>query len=120
MYTGTLKLPREDIPQGTWTVGFAPSILHNGGWVIIFAIPQDSQTVWYFWPEKNGRSEASMLEFFGHMKERGRIRMTEPMGVGDQRHKLFHAMVEQAVWAQQNLQEVDLGTGEFRHRRAVG
>jgi hypothetical protein len=81
--------------------------------VVIFAAPQDSQTVWYFWPEK-GVSEATVFELLKQMREQGRIKATEPMATGGKRHREFHAMVEQAVWAQQNLMQVDLGTGEFR------
>lgn len=115
VHTCTVKMPRSDIPQVPWSFAFAPSILRSGAWVIVFAAPMDSEMVWFFWPEKN-ESEDKLMEFLTQTRIEGKIKPEETMGVGSERHRQFHAMVQQAIWQGQNadLLGQGWGSGEFR------
>jgi hypothetical protein len=116
LHISTLQTPREDIPQGTWTVAVAPSILKDDVWVLVFAVPRDSEHVWLWWPEKGG-SDKQVVEFLGKMREEGNIRAEAPMCAGDVRHRAFHVMIEQAVWRAQNdgVMQRDWRSGEYAH-----
>jgi hypothetical protein len=94
-------MPRSNIPETPWSFAFAPSIFESGAWVIVFAAPQDSETVWFFWPEKR-KSEDKMITFLSQIRAEGKIRPEENMAVSSKRHKEFHDMVQQAQWQDEN------------------
>lgn len=111
---GTLKLPRSAIPSGTWTLAFAPAIFTpTNSWFLLFADRRDSEFVWFFWPAR-GETEGKVLELLTDLREEGRLKAEKPMKVGDGRHRLLHALVEQAVWTERNMGlDMKWMSGEF-------
>lgn len=120
LHHSVLKLPPSDIPPGRWTCAFAPGILSTRGWAVLFGVPGASEFVWVLWPgradgEGSGCGEDDMVRFFAGLVGEGKLRAERDMKVGDARHEMLYAVVQQAVWA--DGESVFLGadwrSGEF-------
>ncbi|ORY16464.1 hypothetical protein BCR34DRAFT_584403 [Clohesyomyces aquaticus] len=112
LHTHTLKTPTSEIPTGSWTIAFAPSILSSGGWVITFAAPMASEMVWFFRPAKTGLEE-EVMQILDEMVKEGKLKKEESMEVGGGRHKMFHAMIAQALFVAQAGMDFDWRSAEF-------
>ncbi|KAF2736328.1 hypothetical protein EJ04DRAFT_598034 [Polyplosphaeria fusca] len=111
-HTSTLKVPRDEISKGSWTLAVAPNVLGSDLWVLAFGVPRDSQMIWFYWPKTAG-SQERLLEYLQETAKGGNLVEQVPMRVGESRHKLFHAMVEQGVWAAYAGMKYDWESHEF-------
>lgn len=126
-----LKMPQADIPGGKWSVAFAPAVLDDGGWVVLFGAPGVSDFVWVLWA-KDMRSasvlrraghraleqsigDAEMVQFLANLVAEGSLKPEREMKVGDDRHERLHGIVQQALWAdgESAFLGADWRSGEF-------
>lgn len=128
-----LKIPEDDIPGGTWSVAYAPAVLENKGWMVLFGVPGVSNFVWALWAQSASlprgtsthahaqspdHAEREMIQFFANLVVEGSLMPEKEMKVGDNRHEKFHGIVQQALWM--DRESAFLGaewrTGEFGGR----
>ncbi|KAF2120245.1 hypothetical protein BDV96DRAFT_321632 [Lophiotrema nucula] len=117
LFSTTSKVPRDEIPAGEWTIAFAPRMLQKELWVVVFAAPQDSEIVWMMYPDSAGFfCERQIKLLLGDMVTNDKLKVEEEMMVGDARYEQFQLMVNQGLWAAENVPFSDWRSAEYTHQ----
>ncbi|KAF2259349.1 hypothetical protein CC78DRAFT_571968 [Lojkania enalia] len=115
LHTSTLHLPLAAIPPGRWTTAFAPSFLDPDIWLLILAVPKDSEFVCFMWPDAGGSQDA-VEALIRELVARGEFKNRGNVEGGAQLYGMFCEIVAQAVWAEgeREMLGFDWRSGEWR------